>query len=100
MRDDTRLEQIQQARQRVLERGASATDALVGAWYDRAWLERSWRRCLAQGQRPEQSIGFNVVAPLARRRAEEAHRTLLAVVSQHVVPFEAQASDGRAVFGG
>ena len=77
MRDDPRLLQIQQARQRVLQGDASASEALVGQWYERAWIERSWRRCLAHGQRPEQPIGFDVVSAAARRRSEEAHRTLL-----------------------
>ena len=57
MRDDPRLLQIQQARQRVLQGDASASEALVGQWYERAWIERSWRRCLAHGQRPEHANG-------------------------------------------
>ncbi len=77
MPHDDRTQQIAEARQAVLERGASPADPVVGAWHERAWLERSWRRCLKQGQRPEQAVGFDVVPAAARRQAEDAHRTLL-----------------------
>ena len=73
----TRLQQIEDARRAVMEGTSSATEALVQAWYDRAWLERSWRRCLAQGQRPEQHVGFDSVPAHAARHAAEAHAPLL-----------------------
>lgn len=73
-----RLQQIAHARQQVLEGGVPATDARVAGWFDRAWLARSWQRCLAQGQRPEQAVGFDVVPASARARMQQAHRSLLA----------------------
>lgn len=77
MPPDDRTRQIAEARHAVLEGGASLTDHMVSAWHERAWLERSWRRCLMQGQRPEQPVGFDVVPAAAQRQAEDAHRTLL-----------------------
>jgi transcriptional regulator of acetoin/glycerol metabolism len=41
------------------------------------WIERSWRRCLASGQRPEQRVGFDTVTPAARRRVLDANQPLL-----------------------
>jgi len=75
---DRRLRQIELARRAVLAEGRSATDVLVASWFERGWIERSWRRCLANGQRPEQPVGFDLVPPQAVRRSEEANQALLA----------------------
>ncbi|MEJ8836175.1 sigma-54-dependent Fis family transcriptional regulator [Ramlibacter sp. AN1133] len=73
-----RLQQIERARQAVLAEGRSMTDVIVQAWYDSAWIERSWNRCLQSGQRPDDPVGFDVVAPQHARRVEEANHTLAA----------------------
>lgn len=78
MRDDPRQQQITQARQALLASGLEMTDALVGAWYDRAWIMQSWRRCLAHGQQPDQPVVFEQLSPHARAHAAEAHHALLA----------------------
>jgi transcriptional regulator of acetoin/glycerol metabolism len=78
MRDDLRQQQITQARQALLADGLELTDALVGAWYDRAWIMQSWRRCLAHGQQPDQPVVFEQLSPHARSHAAEAHHALLA----------------------
>ena len=77
MGEALRLQQIEQARQQMLGDSVSATEALVGAWFDRAWLTRSWQRCLAQGQRPAQSVAFATVSAAAQRSAQEAGHALL-----------------------
>ncbi|MCM2252239.1 MAG: histidine kinase [Ramlibacter sp.] len=41
------------------------------------WVERSWRRCLAQGQRPEQRLGFDPIPARARQRLADASRPLV-----------------------
>ncbi|HKB53860.1 MAG TPA: helix-turn-helix domain-containing protein [Ramlibacter sp.] len=41
------------------------------------WLERSWRRCLGMGQRPDQRLTFDLVAAPARRRVMEENRPLI-----------------------
>lgn len=69
---EQRLRQIAQARQAVLECGTSLPGALA-----EPWIERSWRRCLASGKRPEQEVAFDVIAPQALRRTEEANHVLL-----------------------
>jgi transcriptional regulator of acetoin/glycerol metabolism len=74
---EVRLHEIERARRAVMAEGGSATDVLVGAWYDRSWLERSWRRCLAQGRKPGERVSFDMVPPQAVRRAEEASHPLL-----------------------
>lgn len=73
-----RLAQIDAMRRSVLAEGRSAVGLLAdpdGA--DRSWIERSWRRCLAAGRRPEQKLTFDVVPAQARPRAEEANHALL-----------------------
>lgn len=67
-----RLQQIADARRALLGDGA-----LVGATRVEPWIERSWRRCLAQGLRPEQRIGFDAVSQAAMDHAREAHQPLL-----------------------
>lgn len=67
-----RLQQIEQARRAVLGDGD-----LLGAPRVEPWIERSWRRCLAQGQRPQQRIGFEAVSASAMRHALEANQPLL-----------------------
>jgi sigma-54 dependent transcriptional regulator, acetoin dehydrogenase operon transcriptional activator AcoR len=74
---EQRLRQIEQARRAVMAEGRSATDALAPAWFEGNWIERSWRRCLASGQRPEQRLGFDVIAAQARQRVVEANRQLV-----------------------
>jgi sigma-54 dependent transcriptional regulator, acetoin dehydrogenase operon transcriptional activator AcoR len=41
------------------------------------WIERSWQRCLAQGRRPDESLGFDAVSREAMQRAVEASRPLV-----------------------
>ena len=72
-----RLQQIERARQAVLEEGGSMTAVLVHAWYEGAWIERSWRRCLQTGQRPVDRVGFDIVPQQQMRRVEEANHTLV-----------------------
>ncbi|HWI83465.1 helix-turn-helix domain-containing protein [Ramlibacter sp.] len=42
-----------------------------------AWVERSWRRCLALGQRPEHHLTFDLIAAPARRRVIEENQPLV-----------------------
>ncbi len=72
-----RLAQIDQVRRAVIHEGRSATAMLVDHRTDRSWIERSWRRCLEAGQRPEHALAFDVIPAEARRRSEEANHTLL-----------------------
>lgn len=69
-----RLTRIGQARQAVLygqpPPGGSAL-ALEG------WLERSWRRCLAQGLQPDHAPSFDMLPAPALRRTLDDHRQLL-----------------------
>jgi sigma-54 dependent transcriptional regulator, acetoin dehydrogenase operon transcriptional activator AcoR len=66
------MHQIATARQTVLHDGQRAPDGLA-----EAWIERSWRRCLAQGHRPEQPVSFDVIPAEAFRRTEEANHALV-----------------------
>ena len=65
-----RLQQIALAR-RSLASGSVPASGLA------PWIERSWQRCLAQGRRPGERLGFDLVPAQALRRAEEAHHALL-----------------------
>jgi len=48
---EQRIHAIAQARQAVLQEGKSLPGALADAW-----IERSWRRCLASGKKPNRKL--------------------------------------------
>lgn len=41
------------------------------------WLERSWRRCLGMGQRPQQRLTFDMIGLPSRRRVIEENQPLI-----------------------
>jgi transcriptional regulator of acetoin/glycerol metabolism len=51
--------------------GGSAGPALEG------WIERSWRRCLSAGQRPDQPLAFDLVTPQQLRRTLDDNHDLI-----------------------
>jgi len=67
-----RLALIESARRAVMDGAALPQVPAV-----EAWVERSWRRCLADGQRPEQKLGFDMIAAPARRRVIDANQPLV-----------------------
>lgn len=69
---DLRLSHIATARQQMLDQGAGLSAPLI-----ESWIERSWRRCLAWGQRPQQAVNFDVVNHAHVRRLQEEHQPLL-----------------------
>ena len=69
-----RLALIRRAREAILFKDGEDGGAPVQV---EGWIERSWRRCLAQGQRPHQSADFNTVVPTQLRRLMDANRMLL-----------------------
>lgn len=68
---DHRLARINAARRAVLH-GEGPEEVPV-----ESWIERSWRRCLSNGQRPQQQVGFDVVSPQELRRTQESNRDLV-----------------------
>ncbi|MDB5896575.1 MAG: signal transduction protein : sensor, domain [Ramlibacter sp.] len=72
-----RLPQIARARHAVLQEGRSMTDALVAGWYERTFIEKSWRRCLGNGRLPNEHVGFDVVPEQHMRRIAEANHQLV-----------------------
>ena len=74
---EARLRQIDSARRAVLEEGRSMTDVLIGGWYEQAWIERSWRRCLTGGLRPRDPVAFDVIPAQQMRRTSEANHLLV-----------------------
>ncbi|HZY16011.1 MAG TPA: GAF domain-containing protein, partial [Ramlibacter sp.] len=72
-----RLLQIARARQAVMLEGRSMTDALVRGWYEGAWIERSWRRCLQGGLRPQDQVGFDLVTEAHMGRVREENQALV-----------------------
>ncbi|HEX2546040.1 MAG TPA: helix-turn-helix domain-containing protein [Ramlibacter sp.] len=92
-----RLAQIARARQAVMQEGRSLADLLVHGWYEGAWIERSWRRCLANGLRPQDRVAFDVLpAQHARRTAEANH--LLASAARPVLEQLGRAIAGTRYF--
>lgn len=75
--DPQRLRQIERARRAVMVENRASSEVMQGGWSELGWIERSWRRCLANGQRPDQRVAFDVIPAQAARRAEEANHTLL-----------------------
>ena len=69
---EQRLQNIDLARRAVLHDGQTQAGSL-----SEPWIIRSWQRCLASGQRPDQSVVFDVIPAQALRRTEEANHTLL-----------------------
>ena len=69
---EQRMHQISVARQTVLQAGEPALAGLT-----ETWITRSWLRCLADGQRPDKTVTFDMVPAQALNRIEEANRSLL-----------------------
>jgi sigma-54 dependent transcriptional regulator, acetoin dehydrogenase operon transcriptional activator AcoR len=72
LRAEQRLHQIANARQALLYEKRSAPNLLA-----EHWITRSWQRCLASGQRPDQTVQFDVLPAAALRRTEEANHLLV-----------------------
>jgi transcriptional regulator of acetoin/glycerol metabolism len=69
---DQRLALIERARLSVLE----ARDSTPSPWLSPS-IERSWRRCLAQGKDPRQRVSFEPVSAGAMQHALDASRPLV-----------------------
>ena len=69
---EQRLQQIAQARQLVLHDGQALPEVMA-----EPWIERSWRRCLSSGKKPDQAIGFDVLSPQALRHTQDANHVLV-----------------------
>ena len=69
---EQRMRQIALARNAVLQEGQSALGGTT-----ETWITRSWLRCLANGQRPDKAVTFDVIPAQALNRIEEANHTLL-----------------------
>jgi transcriptional regulator of acetoin/glycerol metabolism len=67
-----RLALIERARRTVMSGGGGAQELAV-----ESWIERSWRRCLAAGHRPEERLGFDLVGVQARKRVLDANQPLV-----------------------
>ena len=69
---EQRMRQIALARHAVLQEGQPALGGTT-----ETWITRSWMRCLAEGQRPDKAVTFDVIPAQALNRIEEANHTLL-----------------------
>ncbi|RZI87940.1 MAG: histidine kinase, partial [Variovorax sp.] len=78
---------IAKARRDVIER-AAGTDVAVPDI--EPWITRSWQRCLAAGQRPQQRVAFDAVSTALARRTVDEHRDL-ALAAQPVLDRLARA---------
>ncbi len=76
---DSRLQSIAQARRMVMTEGLELPAAVLGAQRD--WIERSWRRCLQRGRRPDERVEFDYVPPGAQRASQERNHVLLEVAA-------------------
>lgn len=66
-----RHDTIQRARQLLLMERAPSANPLIAPW-----IVRSWQRCLALGQSPDQRVEFDAVSGASMRRARDGNRSL------------------------
>lgn len=85
-----RLALIESARRAVLNEGG-----LHAAPWVEPWIDRSWRRCLAQGFRPQQALAFQAVSAPATHRAIEASRPLLQAAAPVIQSLARAMADTR-----
>lgn len=85
-----RLALIETARHAVLQDGGSGPTP----WLE-PWIDRSWRRCLASGFRPNQSLAFQAVSPHDAHRALEASRPLLQAAAPVIQSLARAMADSR-----
>ncbi|MBS0318092.1 MAG: histidine kinase, partial [Proteobacteria bacterium] len=74
---EQRLRQIDLARRAVIDEGRAAEPLLSAPW-----IERSWRRCLARGQRPQQPVAFDTIAKQALKRTQDEHHALVSAARE------------------
>lgn len=84
-----RLPAIEQARHSVLHEHDVQAAGLP------EWVERSWRRCLARGQTPGQSVTFEPVSAEAMRRAVDGNRPLLQAAAPMIRSLARAMADTR-----
>lgn len=85
-----RLQLIDRARRAVFSEGALAEAPRV-----EAWIERSWRRCLAQGFQPQQRLSFDPVSSAAMDRTLEANQPLLRAAAPVIQSLARAMADTR-----
>lgn len=73
---NNRLAQIEHARRAVIQNEPLNSQLSTGPWIE-PWIERSWRRCLASGHRPDQHVNFEQLSAQAMRRSAEANQALV-----------------------
>jgi transcriptional regulator of acetoin/glycerol metabolism len=73
-----RLALIERARRSVIQDDPATPAGRHDPWIE-PWIERSWRRCLANGHRPEQHLAFEQLSAQAMRHTAEANRSLVQV---------------------
>lgn len=71
-----RLALIERARRSVIQNDAIPSHGSSSPWIE-PWIERSWRRCLANGHRPEQHLAFDQLSAQVMRHTAEANRALV-----------------------
>lgn len=71
-----RLALIERARRSVIQNDPVSGHGSASPWIE-PWIERSWRRCLANGQRPEQKLAFAQLSAQAIRHTAEVNRALV-----------------------
>lgn len=67
----SRLNNIAQARQLVLQERQPQEQPFV-----LPWIERSWRRCLAMGHEPQRPVAFDTLSAAQARRTRDANHVL------------------------
>jgi sigma-54 dependent transcriptional regulator, acetoin dehydrogenase operon transcriptional activator AcoR len=85
-----RLALIETARRSVLDDGSAS----AAPWVE-AWIDRSWRRCLASGFRPDQAPAFQAVSSQATQRALQASRPLLQAAAPVIQSLARAMADTR-----
>lgn len=69
---NTRLDHIELARRTVIEQGSALQPGHV-----EGWIERSWRRCLSAGHRPNTPVEFAPISSQTMRRIQVENHDLI-----------------------
>ncbi|WP_090142187.1 helix-turn-helix domain-containing protein [Limnohabitans sp. DM1] len=90
-----RLQRIEQARELVFQGRSGHLRPGESQAGVSPWLTQSWKRCLAMGLQPQQSVGFDTVSAQQMRRVQENSRPLVQAAQPVLVELARAIADIR-----
>ncbi|PVE42829.1 helix-turn-helix domain-containing protein [Limnohabitans planktonicus] len=90
-----RLQRIEQARELVFQGRSGHLRPGESQAGVSPWLTQSWKRCLAMGLQPQQSVGFDTISAQQMRRVQENSRPLVQAAQSVLVELARAIADIR-----